>query len=91
MNRNYIGASHVEPWRILAGDARTKAGSIDSDNTGIALGFRLAHDSDSQVIRGSIFSDEARGARAAVRGVIEPGLDLLAGSLFGFRLTRDDT
>ena len=90
MKRNYIGASHVEPWRILAGAARPKAGSIDSDNTGIVLGFRLAHDSDSQVIRGSIFGDEARVARSAVRGVIEPGLDLLAGSLFGFRLTRDE-
>jgi hypothetical protein len=87
MKRNYIGASYVEPWRILAGAARPKAGSIDSDNTGIVLGFRLVHDSGDRVFRGGGWLLIEPVARVAHRDDCDPAA---AGSLFGFRLTRDE-
>jgi formylglycine-generating enzyme required for sulfatase activity len=86
MKRNYIGASHVEPWRILAGDARTKAGSIDSDNTGIVLGFRLVHDSGDRVFRGGGWLLIEPVARVAHRFPEDPAN---AGNI-GFRLARDE-
>ena len=88
MKRNYIGASYVEPWRILAGAARPKAGSIDSDNTGIVLGFRLVHDSGDRVFRGGGWFNSESVARAASRHDYDPAY---ADGSIGFRLTRDDT
>lgn len=86
MKRNYIGASYVEPWRILAGAARPKAGSIDSDNTGIVLGFRLVHDSGDRVFRGGNWLFIEPVARVAHRFFEDPAN---AGNI-GFRLARDE-
>jgi hypothetical protein len=86
MKRNYIGASYVEPWRILAGAARPKAGSIDSDNTGIVLGFRLVHDSGDRVFRGGGWLLIEPVARVAHRFPEDPA----SASNIGFRLTRDE-
>lgn len=84
MKRNYIGVSHVS--RILAGAAMTK-GTIDPDNTGRVLGFRLVHDSEIRVFRGGGWDFVASYARVAIR---LSGAPALAYDGIGFRLTRDD-
>lgn len=86
MKRNYIGVSHVS--RILAGAAMTK-GTIDPDNTGRVLGFRLVHDSEDRVFRGGSLYYGASNARVAYRVSAGPANADYDG--LGFRLTRDDT
>lgn len=83
MKRNYIGVSHVS--RILAGAAMTK-GTIDPDNTGRVLGFRLVHDSGDRVFRGGGWLLIEPVARVAHRFPEDPAS---AGNI-GFRLAHDE-
>ena len=82
MKRNYIGSCYAEPCDT----ARMKGAPLEPTDTGIALGFRLVHDSGDRVFRGGGWLLIEPVARVAHRFPEDPAN---AGNI-GFRLARDE-